>query len=146
MTIRRLKEEVEKRGYITVGPEESVFDVSVRMVEEGHDAALVMCENQVWGIITTNDIAFRIVAEGKSPKSIIAASIMTAPVHDLKVTPHTTLEECRFLMRGKNVRHLPLLENGKVVGIVTALDVADFRHDEEIRRAMEVSGAMMQTT
>lgn len=146
MSIRRLIDEIRERGFITVDANDDTEDVSIRMSVANQDAALVMCDKEIWGIITTNDIAFKVVAEGKNPRHEIAASIMSAPVHDLKITPHVNIEECAAIMNSKGVRHLPLIEDGEVVGIVSALDAANYRHNEEIRRAMEISGAMERSS
>lgn len=142
MSIHRLVDEVKQRGLVSVGPSASVYFAVQKMENRGHSALLVMEGDKIEGIVTTNDVAFRLILKGKSPTSTPVKDIMTSPVHKLKVGPHTLLEECLAIMVSERVRHLPLIVDDEVVGLVTVLLVAKYRYDEQIRRAMETGGAM----
>lgn len=146
MSVRRLVDEVKKRSFVSVWPRTSVRYGVKKMKKQGHSALLVMREGKILGIVSTNDITFRLVLRGKSSGSTPVKDIMTSPVHQLEVDPHTSLEECLARMIYYRVRHLPLIEEGKVVGLITPLLVAKYRFDEQIGIARAVDAVMDNRT
>jgi signal-transduction protein with cAMP-binding, CBS, and nucleotidyltransferase domain len=143
MTVRTLMDKIKERGFIEVDPiNESAYDVAVKMAKAGRDVALVMYKGKCVGIITAIDITLRVVATMLDPRRVSANFIMSFPVQHLTVTEHTLIEEARILMHENQIRHLVVIENGKLVGTLETLDIADHKHNEEIRRAMETGYAM----
>jgi CBS domain-containing protein len=104
-----------------VRPEAFVFDAVKMMSERSVGALLVMEGEKMVGIITERDYARKVVLAGKSSKQTQVKDIMTQRV--LWVAPERTIEECMALMTDKKVRHLPVVENTQVVGIVSIGDL-----------------------
>jgi CBS domain-containing protein len=104
-----------------VRPEALVFDAVKMMSERSVGALLVMEGEKMVGIITERDYARKVVLAGKSSKQTQVKDIMTQRV--LWVAPERTIEECMALMTDKKVRHLPVIENTQVVGIVSIGDL-----------------------
>jgi signal-transduction protein with cAMP-binding, CBS, and nucleotidyltransferase domain len=133
---------IKDRGFVSVDVYDSTYEASTKMTKAGRDVALVMREHHMAGIITATDILFKVVAKGLDPTKIPAGAAMSSPVQNLVVTELTLVNEARVLMNESNIRHLPVIEQGEVVGILETLDIANHKHDEEIRRAMESGYAM----
>jgi CBS domain-containing protein len=104
-----------------VRPEAFVFDAVKMMSERSVGALLVMEGEKMVGIITERDYARKVVLAGKSSKQTQVKDIMTQRV--LWVAPERTIEECMALMTDKKVRHLPVVENTQLVGIVSIGDL-----------------------
>jgi CBS domain-containing protein len=104
-----------------VRPEAFVFDAVKMMSERSVGALLVMEGEKMVGIITERDYARKVVLAGKSSKQTQVKDIMTQRV--LWVAPERTIEECMALMTDKRVRHLPVVENTQVVGMVSIGDL-----------------------
>jgi CBS domain-containing protein len=115
-----LKAKPEQTVY-TVTPSMSVFDAVKTMAEKNIGALLVMKDEQIVGIITERDYARKIVLMGLSSKETPVSDIMISTV--LYVGPNQTSEECMALMTDNRVRHLPVLDNGKLIGLISIGDL-----------------------
>jgi CBS domain-containing protein len=104
-----------------VGPQTTVFDAVKLMSEKGVGALLVMENNKMVGIITERDYARKVILAGKSSRQTPVKDVMTKRV--LWVAPERTVEECMALMTDKRVRHLPVVDNTRVVGMVSIGDL-----------------------
>ena len=104
-----------------IGPGDTVFEAVRKMAEHGIGALLVMEGDNVVGIVTERDYARKIVLAGRSSKDTAVSAIMTAKV--LCVGPRQTTEECMAVMTENRVRHLPVLDNGKLIGLVSIGDL-----------------------
>jgi CBS domain-containing protein len=104
-----------------VGPQTTVFDAVKLMSEKGVGALLVMENNKMVGIITERDYARKVILAGKSSRQTPVKDVMTKRV--LWVAPERTVEECMALMTDKRVRHLPVVDNTQVVGMVSIGDL-----------------------
>ena len=113
--------EVKKKGVWAIEPTASVYDAISRMADKQIGALLVTMESKVIGIITERDYARKVVLQGKSSKSTPVIEIMTERV--IFVHPEQPIEACMALMTEKRVRHLPVLERGKLIGMVSIGDV-----------------------
>ena len=102
-------------------PVASVFDAVKLMADKGIGALLVMDGDAIAGIITERDYARKIILMGRSSKETPVTDIMTANV--LYVSPDQTSEECMALMTENRVRHLPVLDSGKLVGLISIGDL-----------------------
>jgi CBS domain-containing protein len=121
--MRLVREILQSKGHNVwcIRPEAFVFDAVKMMSEKSVGALLVMEGEKMVGIITERDYARKVILAGKSSKQAQVKDIMTQRV--LWVAPERTIEECMALMTDKKVRHLPVVENTKVVGIVSIGDL-----------------------
>jgi CBS domain-containing protein len=105
----------------TVTPSTSVYDAVKRMAEKNIGALLVMEDVTIVGVITERDYARKIVLVGRSSKETPVRDIMTFPV--MYVRPDQTNEECMALMTDNRVRHLPVMDEGKLIGLISIGDL-----------------------
>ncbi len=113
----------------SVRPDDTVFDSLKVMADKGVGALLVMDGDKLVGIVTERDYARKVILEGKSSKSSQVSEVMTRQV--LCVTPQQTIDECMALMTDKRARHLPVLQNKKVIGIVSIGDLVKAMINEQ---------------
>jgi len=115
----------------TITPSAPVLDAVKLMAEKNIGALLVMEDAKVVGIITERDYARKIVLMGRSSKETLVRDIMTSPV--LYVRPDHTNEECMALMTDNRVRHLPVMDNDKLIGLISIGDlVKDIISDQKL--------------
>jgi CBS domain-containing protein len=105
----------------TIAPSASVFDAVKLMAEKSIGALLVMEDQKIDGIITERDYARKIVLMGRSSKETPVREIMTSPV--MYVRPDQTNEECMALMTDNRLRHLPVIDDGKLIGLISIGDL-----------------------
>ena len=105
----------------TITPSASVFDAVKLMAEKSIGALLVIEDQKIDGIITERDYARKIVLMGRSSKETPVRDVMTSPV--MYVRPDQTNEECMALMTDNRVRHLPVIDNGKLIGLISIGDL-----------------------
>ena len=110
------------RVVYTVSADTCVYE-ALEALEEKNLGALVVVEKNgtLDGIFTERDYARKVILKGRSSKETPVRDIMTDTV--VFVTPDTKIEECMELMTNKFIRHLPVLENGELVGIISIGDV-----------------------
>ena len=105
----------------TTTPAASVFDAVKMMAEKGIGALVVVEGGSVVGIITERDYARKIVLLARASKDTPVRDIMTAPV--MHAQPNQSSEDCMALMTEKRLRHLPVMDNGKLVGLISIGDL-----------------------
>jgi len=120
MTIKQLLDR-KGRGVYTIGPEESVYEAIRRMAEKGIGALVVTEGEEPVGILTERDYARKVILKGRSSKETAVREIMSSPV--IFIRPEQTIEEAMAIMTEKKIRHLPVLEDGKLAGIISIGDV-----------------------
>lgn len=111
----------KKSSLISVTANDSVLTALERMAAAGVGALLVMEGDRLAGIFSERDYARKVTLAGKNSKDTTVGSIMTEKV--LYVTPDQTVSQCLALMTEKHFRHLPVLDNNKVVGVVSIGDL-----------------------
>ncbi len=104
-----------------VRPGESVCDALKVMKQRNIGAVVVLDEGKLAGIFSERDYARRVVLEGRTSKSTSVADVMNAAVRYVK--PDHTVEDCMTLMSEKHIRHLPVLEGDKLIGMISISDV-----------------------
>lgn len=108
-------------GLWAIGPEASVFAAIELMDEKGVGALLVMEQENLLGIISERDYARKVILRNRSSKDTQVKEIMSSDV--VSTSPEQPLEQCMSVMTQYHIRHLPVLEQGKVVGMITLGDV-----------------------
>lgn len=114
---------LERKGndVATVGHDQTVLEAA-KLMNARHIGALVVTNgDRVVGIFTERDILNRIVAAGKAPENTKVSDVMTAPM--ACACRDTKLAECRSVMTSKRIRHLPVVENGKLYGMISSGDI-----------------------
>jgi CBS domain-containing protein len=108
----------------SISPNETVFDAIELMAEKNIGALLVIDSNRLVGILTERDYTRKVALKGKSSKQTAVREILTGnPVH---VTPDHTIEDCMRLMTEHRVRHLPILEADRILGVVSIGDLVNW--------------------
>lgn len=105
----------------TIEPSTSVLDASKLMAEKNIGALVVTDSGKVLGIVTERDYARKVILKGRSSKDTAVREIMTSPV--ACVRPGHTNEECMELMTDRRVRHLPVVDGERLIGIVSIGDL-----------------------
>lgn len=108
----------------SISPAETVFDAIELMAEKNIGALLVIESNRLVGILTERDYTRKVALKGKSSKQTAVREILSGnPVH---VTPDHTIEDCMRLMTEHRVRHLPILEANRILGVVSIGDLVNW--------------------
>jgi CBS domain-containing protein len=105
----------------TVVPTASMFDAVKLMAEKNIGALLIMEGETIVGMVSERDYARKVVLMGRSSKETTVRDIMTCPV--MYVDPQQSTEECMALMTAKRLRHLPVLDDGKLIGLISIGDL-----------------------
>jgi len=109
------------RALCTIGPDARVFDALKLMAEQDIGALLVMDGDKLAGILSERDYARKVILLGKSSHDLPVRAIMTERV--ICVKRGNTVEECMALMTDKRIRHLPVIEDEKLVGVLSIGDL-----------------------
>src|ERR1700752_516 len=119
-----------KKGHdvLTVAPDTTVYETLVLMAKNNVGCVLVMVEDQIAGIFSERDYARKLIIKGKVSKETPVCEVMTTEV--CVVDKEKTLDECMAVMTAKRVRHLPVVEGNKLIGIVSIGDAVKGVIDE----------------
>lgn len=119
------------RDIVSIGPDDSVFDAIKLMAEKAVGSLLVMDGDTLCGILTERDYARKVIIKGRASESTSVSEIMTADL--LTTSGDETVNHCMELMSSKGVRHLPVVEDGRVVGMLSMRDLvqAIIAHQQE---------------
>jgi CBS domain-containing protein len=141
-TVRRILES-KKKGFYTIPPDVTAYDALQIMADKDVGALLVVNEGNLIGIFTERDYSRKVILKGKSSKETAVHEIMTTMV--FCVNPEHNIEHCMSLMNEKHVRHLPVLEDGKLIGLVSIRDVVNMVISEKENKIKELEGYIAGT-
>ncbi|MBI2353732.1 MAG: CBS domain-containing protein [Deltaproteobacteria bacterium] len=110
-------------GVFTIAPEATVLSAIEQMAEKNIGALLVMEGDKLVGIITERDYARKVILAGKSSSNTLVQEIMDQKL--LVIQPGTTIEECMALMIENFVRYLPVVEDGRVISVISMGNVVN---------------------
>ncbi len=108
----------------SISPESTVFDAIHLMADKNIGALLVTQGESLLGILTERDYTRKVALKGKSSKQTAVKEILSGQV--IHVTPENTVEDCMRLMTDHRVRHLPVLEAGRILGVVSIGDLVNW--------------------
>lgn len=108
-------------GVLSVAPDASVFDALKLMAEKNVGALLVMNDGRLHGIMSERDYARKVILLGKSSHELAVSDIMSEDV--VTVTPAQMVDECMALMTGRRIRHLPVVDGNRIIGVLSIGDL-----------------------
>lgn len=127
-TVRHI---LQKKGnsVFSIDPNSTVYSALELMVERDVGSLLVMDNGRFVGIFTERDYARKVMLKGRSSKDTFIHDIMSE--HPITVTPDATVEECMSLMTKRYIRHLPVIEENKLVGLISIGDIVKYIIEEQ---------------
>lgn len=124
-----------------IGPDSSVLDAIKLMGEKEIGALLVTDTDKLVGIVSERDYARKVILKGKESRNTPISEIMSANV--ITVGPHDTIEHCMSLMVKNKIRHLPVLENGRITGVLSQGDLVKEIIAEQSETIAHLEGYIM---
>ena len=122
-TVRNILQ-YKSQSIYSVDPDTSVLDALKIMMDKNISALLVMEGSELKGIFTERDYARKIILQGKSSKETKIKEVMTAKLEVINL--NSSIDHCMQIMTDKHIRHLPIIDNGKVAGMISIGDLVKF--------------------
>ena len=143
MFSQRIRSVMERKKLLTAPPDTTVSQAAKLMAKKNVGAVMVVEEERLIGIFTERDAVFRVIAKGRDTKTTLLADVMTTAPQT--VDPDKSFGYALLMMHERGFRHLPVVQNGKVVGMVSsrsALDpsLEEFISEEQRRKHFEEKG------
>lgn len=130
-------------GLAWLAPTATVFEAARLMNDKHIGSVLVLEKGELRGIFTERDLMRRVVAERRDPEATTLAEVMTTKV--VCAAPHTTLDELRFVMREQRIRHVPVVDDGTVLGMISIGDLNKAEHEVHVQTIEYLSSYMSVT-
>jgi CBS domain-containing protein len=129
--MKTVREVIHHKGSIvyTISPKSTVYEALQHMADKNIGALIVSDNNRVEGIISERDYARKVILSGKVSKDICVEEIMSSTIFYVGLDSH--IDECMAIMINKHIRHLPVMEEGKLLGIISIGDVVKAVIDEK---------------
>jgi CBS domain-containing protein len=126
-----LSEILDEKGndVLEIEADDSVFEAVKRMVEANVGSLLVRDGGDIAGIVTERDYLRRAALEERPDKETTVREIRSSPL--IVVTPETPVDECMALMTDRRIRHLPVVDGGEVVGVISIGDLVKFKSKQQ---------------
>ena len=121
--------QVKGDAVVSVSPDTIIFDALSLMSKFNVGAVLVMDNDKLVGVFTERDYARKIILKGRTSLDTSVSEIMSDEL--ITVHPEESIAECMVLMSDKRVRHLPVVQNGKLIGIISIGDVVKYIIEEQ---------------
>lgn len=120
-----VKNILDEKGYDfwTIEPETTVYEALKKMAGKDIGALIVVKSTKIIGVFSERDYARKVILKGKTSKDTTVGELVSEKVYYVK--PTSTIEECMQLMTNQRVRHLPVLDNDKLIGIVSIGDIVN---------------------
>lgn len=130
MTVNCLAEILDEKGgdVLEISVDTSVLEAVQEMVDHNVGSLLVTDGGEVVGIVTERDYLRRVTLQGRTEEAPVG-EIMSSPL--VVATRETTIDECMALMTDRRIRHVPVVEEGKVVGLVSIGDLVKFKSKQQ---------------
>jgi len=122
----------------SIAPEASVYEAIAMMAARGVGALVVLDGQTVVGMVSERDYARKVILQGKSSRDTPVRAIMTATVY--YVHPEQTIDDCMALMTTRHIRHLPVLVDERLVGLVSIGDIVKALIDDQAVRIQQLEG------
>lgn len=123
--MKTIKQLLEEKGNVihTIAPDAYVFEALVKLAEEDVGALVVTNKNKLAGMFSERDYARKIILKGKSSKDSKVSELMTKGIY--YIDPDKSVQDCMFLMTDKKIRHIPVIENDELIGLVSIGDIVN---------------------
>ena len=114
---------------LTIDADDSVLDAVRKMVDANVGSLLVVVNGSIQGIVTERDYLRRVTLEGRTDAETPVREIMTSPL--IVIGPETSVDECMALMTDRRIRHLPVVDDGRIVAVVSIGDIVKFQSQQQ---------------
>jgi CBS domain-containing protein len=136
--MKKIRNILESKGHqvYSVSPETSVYDALHVMMERNISSLLIMENEVLAGIFTERDYARKIILMGRSSRETQISEIMTAK--PFTITLNETIDHCMEMMSNYKIRHLPVIDNNRVTGMISIGDVVKFIIEDQKRTIQQL--------